>query len=834
MSVRRSLLNRTSIHTSNIAHDTLWLEPIFPERSRPINEKEMAYHVGSRIQITTTDGEYVGILQSLDDNQGRLTLNAVTCVDAKQSFSGLLNFYSQEIQEVVVLEQKKPEPSTTCKFEKEKSVMMAKFRPPHLEQLKKKDERKYLLSRVLSEDEQQEGAQFCSADERNISEINRASSKSRTNTENEIIPEINYTVINNYDDTFNEAIIHIEKQNIIGLSAEAIDMGRNGCLCWLAIATNDDRFIFDIIQLGDECFNLGLSAILQSGNIQKVVHDCRRLSDLLYHKYNTDLVNVFDTQVAYVIIYHNKNGRYPHYVEPLANLLHLTLNLNPNLIHFSKIRMSNALDDQRIWCRRPATQKMLRAIAKNVMHLIKLRLALLELMLADFVRGVDIYLSCLRDTDDSDIFNNQMDSQHILPLEFAKLQIRSPLSYRDNSYFDRNGFRENIVRLPGLSPYNTDSQCVHTDHRQGTSFTRTEQSVASDRNSADVSRSNIQQVPANSTEVTPSPSGNRSITMKCLTDSVQQLTRTVAKTHPCSSASAVTLVAAGNENSVHQPNKSLPEMPEPTIPKAEPLHDPADMFDCIPDSADRLAKRLVGESRPGRCTNQQLMGVGFNRSASSDSEVHVTNVHNFSTARQNCIKSKYGTITKDKHMLEFVEEKANDSNIKTVNTRSTDHFQTPPDINRHEGQTLHSYEDFSSSDLDSCTGLRCGPLQSSKASLTEVFGSVKKANDFRIESTKSRDHIGLGRGQIITGDNLMNSTSTPEWNLSRDGNPNFRDSIGLGEGIPRTNGVADLPLSSDQSVHSDVQDFALVGSIHIGRGRLIVNDGGASDYRLQC
>ena len=39
--------------------------------------------------------------------------------------------------------------------------MMAKFRPPHLEQLKKKDERKYLLSRVLSEDEQQEGAQFC-------------------------------------------------------------------------------------------------------------------------------------------------------------------------------------------------------------------------------------------------------------------------------------------------------------------------------------------------------------------------------------------------------------------------------------------------------------------------------------------------------------------------------------------------------------------------------------------------------------------------------------------------------------------------------------------------
>ena len=51
---------------------------------------------------------------------------------------------------------------------------------------------------------------------------------------------------------------------------------------------------------------------------------------------------------------------------------------------------------------------MLRAVAKDVMHLIKLRLELLQLMLADFIQGVDIYLSCVRDTDDDEVLSSQM------------------------------------------------------------------------------------------------------------------------------------------------------------------------------------------------------------------------------------------------------------------------------------------------------------------------------------------------------------------------------------------------------------------------------------------
>jgi len=35
---------------------------------------------------------------------------------------------------------------------------------------------------------------------------------------------------------------------------------------------------------------------------RKVVHDCRAISDILRHRFNTHLVNVFDTMVCSLII----------------------------------------------------------------------------------------------------------------------------------------------------------------------------------------------------------------------------------------------------------------------------------------------------------------------------------------------------------------------------------------------------------------------------------------------------------------------------------------------------------------------------------------------------
>ena len=54
-----------------------------------------------------------------------------------------------------------------------------------------------------------------------------------------------------------------------------------------------------------------------------------------------------------------------------------------------------------MWLKRPAPEQVLDALVKSVRCLRELRLVLQEKMLRDFVDGVDIYLSVLRDSSAS-------------------------------------------------------------------------------------------------------------------------------------------------------------------------------------------------------------------------------------------------------------------------------------------------------------------------------------------------------------------------------------------------------------------------------------------------
>lgn len=66
------------------------------------------------------------------------------------------------------------------------------------------------------------------------------------------------------------------------------------------MATKEEVLLFDMVALGKEAIGAGIATILESSSVQKVVHDCRAISDLLYHQYSTKLINVFDTQVSTV------------------------------------------------------------------------------------------------------------------------------------------------------------------------------------------------------------------------------------------------------------------------------------------------------------------------------------------------------------------------------------------------------------------------------------------------------------------------------------------------------------------------------------------------------
>ncbi|KAI0210952.1 hypothetical protein LSAT2_004259, partial [Lamellibrachia satsuma] len=106
-----------------------------------------------------------------------------------------------------------------------------------------------------------------------------------------------------------------------------------------------------------------MSLVTSSRIILQVVHDCRKISDVLWHQYQVQIVNVFDMQV---FIY--------------------------------KIREESLKEDQSMWMQQPSSDVILDAAVKNVAFILELRIALLERMLSRFVDGVDVYLSVIRDT----------------------------------------------------------------------------------------------------------------------------------------------------------------------------------------------------------------------------------------------------------------------------------------------------------------------------------------------------------------------------------------------------------------------------------------------------
>jgi ribonuclease D len=76
---------------------------------------------------------------------------------------------------------------------------------------------------------------------------------------------------------------------------------RKGELSTISFSTVNSVFTFDIVKLGTKVFDDGLRSTLQSSKFQKVFHNCRQASDILFHRFGVTLNNVYDTQAAHSV-----------------------------------------------------------------------------------------------------------------------------------------------------------------------------------------------------------------------------------------------------------------------------------------------------------------------------------------------------------------------------------------------------------------------------------------------------------------------------------------------------------------------------------------------------
>ncbi|EFA84207.1 3'-5' exonuclease domain-containing protein [Heterostelium album PN500] len=78
----------------------------------------------------------------------------------------------------------------------------------------------------------------------------------------------------------------INHEHVIAIDVEGLEMGKQGEISLVQVGLMSGRvFLFDVLRLGQQLFDRGLRQILESNNILKIVHDCRRDSEILYHRH---------------------------------------------------------------------------------------------------------------------------------------------------------------------------------------------------------------------------------------------------------------------------------------------------------------------------------------------------------------------------------------------------------------------------------------------------------------------------------------------------------------------------------------------------------------------
>ncbi|XP_039391850.1 piRNA biogenesis protein EXD1 isoform X2 [Mauremys reevesii] len=232
---------------------------------------------------------------------------------------------------------------------------------------------------------------------------------------------VEYIVIDQFQQKFGPAMLHIKKQSVFGVAAEGVNLCRHGRLCWLQVATRSRVFLFDIFLLGPRVFKNGLQMVLEDKNILKVIHDCRSISDCLSHQYGIILSNVFDTQVADVLHFSNITGGFlPHRISSLQECLMRHLKMSPQKVSFLAYRQQVVQENPDIWFVRPLPPLLLKVLALETVYLLPLRLLLLDEMMSDLTTLVDGYLNSYREGS-ADLLGSTEISCMELPEELQQL-----------------------------------------------------------------------------------------------------------------------------------------------------------------------------------------------------------------------------------------------------------------------------------------------------------------------------------------------------------------------------------------------------------------------------
>ncbi|XP_067008144.2 piRNA biogenesis protein EXD1 [Anabrus simplex] len=188
----------------------------------------------------------------------------------------------------------------------------------------------------------------------------------------------------------------------IAMEMVAADLGFGKEVGVLIIAVEGHAYFLDVQIMGDAMFDAGLRSILESEKITKIIHNCRIISDLLFDCYNVKLNNVFDTQVANMLLAVQKYGKFPQVAPNLFEVLGYILQVPTHLMYLLKVRDGFIKSDliKMNWINRPLSLQNCRLAVMNVVLLLPLKKAMEGKIHQDLLEYcVNFYLRVVRDAE---------------------------------------------------------------------------------------------------------------------------------------------------------------------------------------------------------------------------------------------------------------------------------------------------------------------------------------------------------------------------------------------------------------------------------------------------
>ncbi|XP_074145422.1 piRNA biogenesis protein EXD1 isoform X1 [Sminthopsis crassicaudata] len=382
--------------------------------------------LGRRVKITLVCGIFQGVLQHVDPSK-IIVLKKVKNLETGRSVPGVKMFFGHEIVNVELLddmEQGVGEKTTSVRDS-------LNTEGTRMDKVKEADQS--LLNDSAS-------PSFESHTITLLNDLKYSPSEE----------DVTYTVVNQFQQKFGSAMLHIKKQSVLSVAAEGVNLCRHGKLCWLQVATSSRVYLFDIFLLGSRAFNNGLQMVLEDRKILKVIHDCRWLSDCLSHQYGIVLSNVFDTQVADVLQFSMETGGFlPHCISTLQESLIRHLKMTPKCVSFLDDKQKMVQENPEIWFMRPLPPSLLKVLALETMYLLPLRLLLLDEMMSDLTTLVDAYLNTYREGS-GDLLGGTEPSCMELPEELRQLMDFQRLR-RERAMKDYETNAEGLLVRPQLT-----------------------------------------------------------------------------------------------------------------------------------------------------------------------------------------------------------------------------------------------------------------------------------------------------------------------------------------------------------------------------------------------